>query len=515
MISFSLADETWLTCILDGLLVDLSLRDALARAHEIDELWGESSLVIAAQYRLLLAILHRVFGPADADAWAEIWRAGRFDSGAVDAYLQQWRDRFDLFHPEFPFYQTTHVPVNERAVNKLIPHVAAGGNPTVADHNTDDRPLHLSPAEAARHLVAVQAFALGGGHSGLGRGRNFTDGPCARGVIFLVRGSTLFQTLCLNLLRYPDDAVFATFAGDVPVWEREAPFARDPLTERPARHLPDGYLDLLTWPSRRVLLEPAQAGSHVLIRRMRLTQGLILADGILDPMKSYQDRSDATSKPLRFSDQHVLWRHSAALLALDSERRAEMPVCRWLSELAGAGYIDAGLPLRLQALGMANYQGKISSFLNEQMALSLAYLSDPESLTGLAVAVRQVDDARRQLWGSLWRLAALYVCPSSDEEGGRQPDKESVKKIMDRTQWEQRFWSNLNLPFSALLATLPYDREGAMGHWKAALRRTARRSFEAAADSLGTGSHTYRARTRASQQLWAGLRKVGLNQIDQ
>ena len=107
--SFNLIDEPWIPCLrLDGTPVDLSLRDTLAQSHGCRWRSPESPQVTAAIMRLLLAILHRVFGPADEDAWSELWAAQRFDADALDAYFGKWRHRFDLFDLERPFYQTDH-----------------------------------------------------------------------------------------------------------------------------------------------------------------------------------------------------------------------------------------------------------------------------------------------------------------------------------------------------------------------------------------------------------------------
>src|SRR5581483_3989392 len=107
MPSFDLIDEPWLPCVRpDGAAVELGLRQALAGAHELGELYDPSPLVTVALHRLLLAILHRAYrGPAVPAAWRAIWNAGRFDPAVIDAYLDRWRHRFDLFDPERPFYQ--------------------------------------------------------------------------------------------------------------------------------------------------------------------------------------------------------------------------------------------------------------------------------------------------------------------------------------------------------------------------------------------------------------------------
>ena len=63
--SFNLIDQPWIPCVLPhGRMEDLSLRDTLLNAHKITAIFDQSPLVTAALHRLLLAILHRNFGPA-------------------------------------------------------------------------------------------------------------------------------------------------------------------------------------------------------------------------------------------------------------------------------------------------------------------------------------------------------------------------------------------------------------------------------------------------------------------
>ena len=62
-ISFNLIDEPWIPCILDGTRVELGLRDVLAQAQQLREIRGDSPLETASLHRLLLAVLHRIFGP--------------------------------------------------------------------------------------------------------------------------------------------------------------------------------------------------------------------------------------------------------------------------------------------------------------------------------------------------------------------------------------------------------------------------------------------------------------------
>ena len=117
---FNLVDEPWVPCIrTDGQAEHLSLRDTLIRAHQLREIAGESPLVTAALYRLLLAVLHRVFGPEDHDAWCNLWETGHWDTVQLDTYLEQWQHRFNLFDSEHPFYQVDEPRVRQKPITRI------------------------------------------------------------------------------------------------------------------------------------------------------------------------------------------------------------------------------------------------------------------------------------------------------------------------------------------------------------------------------------------------------------
>src|SRR5688500_11864567 len=70
-ISFSLVDEPWIPCLTvrGGPAEMLGLGAVLTRPREIREIADDSPLVTVALHRLLLAILHRNFGPASTPDW--------------------------------------------------------------------------------------------------------------------------------------------------------------------------------------------------------------------------------------------------------------------------------------------------------------------------------------------------------------------------------------------------------------------------------------------------------------
>jgi CRISPR system Cascade subunit CasA len=95
MAGFNLVSEPFIPCLMpDGSERPFDVRDALVRAHEISQLRDSSPLVTAALHRLLLAVLHRVFGPASLAEWRNLWAdgKGRFDPFRLDAYLTRWKE---------------------------------------------------------------------------------------------------------------------------------------------------------------------------------------------------------------------------------------------------------------------------------------------------------------------------------------------------------------------------------------------------------------------------------------
>jgi CRISPR system Cascade subunit CasA len=499
---FNLVDKPWIPCVdTDGRPVELGLRDALLQAHQLRELSGESPLVTAALYRLLLALLHRIFGPDGYDAWYGLWESGHFDEGRVPAYLEQWAHRLDLFDPERPFYQAADDRVKPKSVNSLVLELAFGNKATLFDHTTDAEGVLLTPAEGARAVIAAQAFGLAG-LSGLPQ--KFTDGTCARGVIFFIQGETLFETLMLNLLHYPtDDDVMPHSPGDGPAWEMDDPFT-------PGRSRPRGYLDYLTWQNRRILLIPEEASTGIVIRQMTLAPGLRLESDVWDPMKHY--RVDKRRGPLvqRFNEERALWRDSSALFKLWDKSYRPPRTFQWLSELIYEGGSDLGKSQtrRYIALGMANNQAKVDFYRSEYCPLPLRYLTQETLVQRLDEALKMAEGVRGQLWGAARTLATFLLSPQSDADAGRQPARDDLNSLVGQWAIERDYWSRLEIPFRQMLEALPDDIEGTLTGWRETLRGTAWAAFDRVAGDLEYDPRHLKATVRARGQLTAGLGKV-------
>jgi CRISPR system Cascade subunit CasA len=505
-ISFDLLTRPWIPCVRDdGTAATLGLQATLAEAHTLRELGGESPLATAALYRLLLAVLHRVYdGPADYDAWGAIWDARQFDAARLGAYFDRWRPRFDLFHPQRPFYQAADARVKKpKSLTALVHHVASGNNATLFDHHTDEGGLTLTPPEAARMVVVAQSFGMGG-LSGLEQ--KFTGAPWVGGIIFFVQGKTLFETLVLNMLEYSEGAELPCkrTSRDGPVWEQDDPF-------KPDRAQPYGYLDYLTWQNRRILLFPEETPGGIVIWEMTVAPALRLGEGLLDPQKHYRRDKKLGPLALRFNEDRALWRDSAAIFDVRGADYRPPPVLKWLGELVGDGLLRKADQQRMLALGMANDKAKVEFYRSEQWPLPLAYLDERAGqvlVEALQNITKTAEDVSSQLWGAMRTLAQLTLCPESDLEGAHQPAREDLDAITNQWDVKRRYWSRLEVPFRRILELTPQDKDAALTEWQQTLRRTAWDAFNSIAEDLANDPRALKAFVRAQGQLAGGLRKV-------
>jgi len=494
--SFNLISEPWLPCLqLDGSLVELSLRETLLRAHKLREIVGGNPLETAAIYRLLLALLHRVYGPADVDLWAALWEAGRWDPRPLDTYLSRWANRFDLFDRKHPFLQRADARVKPKSVASLLPDVASGHNPTLFDHHIEDNEIALSPAQAARALLAALCFGLAG-LSGLPA--KFTDGPCARGVNFFAEGDNLFETLCLNLTRYPEET---DTPQDRPAWEVDDP-------SFPPRDHPLGDLDLLTWPSRNILLIPDTGARRLAVCQMTMAPNLALHPEVLEPRKCYRKDDRRGYLVLRFTEERALWRDVSLLLGVKQETVRPVRAVTWLAELVAGGYLPRERRLRFMALGMANDQARIDFIRSERLPLPVAYLTQTMLIDVIQECLHLAEETARQLWGATQTLARLLVAPESDLNNGRKLASADINALTRQWAVERHYWSRLELPFKELLDTLPKAPDGARTSWRGILRITAWNAFETLCRSLEQDTRRLKAVVQARDQLALGLNRV-------
>ena len=501
--TYNLIDEPWIPVRVRGEPSprDVSLREALLRAHEIERLIDPSPIVTAALHRLLIALAHAaIAGPADEDAWAAEWAHGRFEAPIVEAYLDRFHARFDLFDAARPFYQSTGLPVGVASTVAKLGHEYSGGNNSLLfDHSVDEHPPAISPATAARLLVAQQSFSIGGLLTRLpGDPPSATASHLVKAAVVLLQGATLFETLLLNMVDV-DGIRGRPFqfdpAEDAPAWERDEPVTA--TTRAPA-----GYLDLLTWQSRRVLLVPDDDG---LVRRTVIMAGYGFPPG-LDPhdyetMAAFVQRDKLGWVPVGFRPERALWRDSVALLQSTPSSTRPSTV-RWLGHLK-AGYLDEDLRFDLTAFGLSTDRAKVFLWRAEGFPLPLAYVDNAELLPHLEHGLESAKEAALALFRASRHLAEQFLSPQGNGDPAR------IRAFGDSLGAERAFWPALDLPFRAFVRDLPAARVEAKAAWAAAVRSAAEDVFERAARIVEeTPGRGHRAVAEAAPLFGSALHKA-------
>ncbi len=520
--SFNLLDEQWIPCrMVDGETRELSLIDALCQSHEVLAILHPSPLVTVALHRLLLAILHRVFGPSDWRCWQKIWNEGHFDQTSIGQYLERWRDRFDLFDEKHPFYQTAEVGFDYAKSAAKLPHeLASGNNPTLFDHTIMKEPPIVSAAKAARFVVAHQGYAVGGLVSSE-EGRKKQDGSAdsafmVKGAAILAIGRNLFETLMLNFVQYnPDDEEpFALDAErDIPAWERDE-------CVKPVDRLPDGYLDWLTWQSRRIRLKPeADDQRRPVVREAVIMKGYQLPDNQWrygrETMIAFRKFEKATRNQepwlaIAFTEDRALWRDMLSLVQSVDEKSVRPRTMDWLADLRSRGVFEENRALQLSAYGLCSDRARIDFWRHEALPLPLAYLSDEELVSSLGNALSLAEDAGNRLRESTWLLARLVLVPDESKKLGEEAKKD-VSNMCKELSPGRLYWSRLETHFKKLVVELPDDSsidqhgstfygERCLPEWAETLRKVALEAFYAATAALGGSGRALKARAKAESQ---------------
>ena len=513
MASFSLIDQPWVPCtMLDGTRRPLGLRDVLTQAPSIGEVGGDSPLVVAAIYRLLLALLHRNFDIDDERKWGAHWKSRAFDVGVIDDYFERWRDRFNLFDDEKPFYQVASLDETKaRSIANLLFH--QDNNPTLFTHLVKFMPPELTPAEAARSLIAYMAFDVGGTKtSELGQ-ESAKAALLNKGAILIAKGDNLYQTLMLNLCRYaPDHGEPWEFdqVKDLPAWERVG-------TTAPIDRKPDGYIDLLTWQSRRIRLQPEiRKDGTTVVRYVVIMKGFQPPEDFTlhgkEPMLAFQRNANATKSQepwpsVTYREGRALWRDSLALIqaAGVEDKTLERPkTLGWLADLVDEESISRSAIVPLDIFGLGSNRAKIEFWRHERLPLPVTYLGDDGLVASIKTALDLAENAARDLSRVIWSMGRGILAAGQD----RRPETSDVRDLVNHLAAERAYWSRLEGPFKQLMADLPGDADddGDYGdeqlpNWRDTVRSTLWHAFNESTRGLERSPRTLKEMAIAERRL--------------
>ena len=264
------------------------------------------------------------------ERWSELWQLGHFPAEPVRDYLEQWKDRFWLFHPTHPFWQVPQAKIGtEYGAAKLNGEMSESSNklrlfPLYAGQSKEQ----LSYPQAARWLLCVNGYD---DTSAKPKGKGLPSvGAGWLGKIGFIQaqGDNLYETLMLNLTLLRDGR--ECWGESKPCWELEAPKS----AERTEICCPDNPAQLLTLQSRRLLLH--RTGENV--------DGFCLLGGDFFPRENVfaeqmtiwrtmpiKKNEPVVFVPCRHDPAKQFWREFPAVFCQDSGHRPGV-VC-WIEKL--------------------------------------------------------------------------------------------------------------------------------------------------------------------------------------
>jgi CRISPR system Cascade subunit CasA len=502
--SFSLIDEPWITCLdVHGRTVEVSLLDLFRQATELREIVGDLPTQGFALLRLALAVLHRsVDGPRDQFEWDDLWQAPTLPVDKVEQHLRAHAERFDLFHPVTPFFQTAGLRTAKGeffGLERLVADVPAG-HPyftTRVGHGLD----RLTPAEAARWLVHVQAFDVSGIKSGLvgdprvKGGKVYPLGTGWAGNLggLFVEGRTVAETLLLNLVPRDQPGIARFGPQDRASWEAVPPGSgvSDDAAARPY-----GPVDLYTWPARRVLLRGDRDG----------VTGVVLGYGdplppanryFHEPMSAWRHSVPQEKKlglslvymPQTHDPAKAMWRGLRAILPTVAPRgKADDRV-----DHITAGVVDwAGRAIghertvTLHAVGMSygTQSAVVDDVVDDRLVVRAALVGQHgDAVQHAAVAAVEAADAAVL---ALKNLASNLVRAAGGTDAALTDGA--------RARAAERAYAALDQPFRAWLSALgpESDADAVRSDWNRRARRIVGRAGDALVAAAGTAARVGR-----------------------
>lgn len=495
--SFNLIDEPWiLVRHNDGGARELSLKETFLNWTEIRELVGELPTVSFAIQRLLMAILYRAAATqrdavTDADVWMDLWQDPDGYSENVLSYLEEYRDRFDLRHPDFPFFQVAdlHSARNEISnLERLVLDSPLGGLFTT---RTAAGLSRISWGEAARWLVHAHAFDVSGIKTGavgdprVKGGKGYPIGVAWTGQVggIALKGSDLFETLMLNLVPLQTEDLGLDYIDpdeDLPPWERTplGPGVRDEADNLD----PTGPVDLYTWQSRRVRLAGDNTG----------VTGIVLAQGdrmtpqdryLYEPMTAWRYSEPQSKKfksdtymPLEHSPEKAFWRSLPAIVpqldltppkkSVDKKSKVDAyrspAIMRWLHNLTYLEIVKYSqlVPIKTFGIEYGSNNSVISNIMDGSLTIPASILADNGEAArfNLQRALSQSEEVGKELGYFAQNLATASGLPSGEAA------RNSTRAV---------FFSQAGQEFTEWISNPSLDRETTRHDWELRIGRIA------------------------------------------
>lgn len=505
-VEFNLLEEPWIRVLCpDCTVQEVSLTQALLHAQEYTDLAGELPTQDAAVLRLLLAVLHAVFGRVDADGqpveitnattatrqWKELWQRGRFPEQPVLEYLQRWNDRFWLFHPQYPFWQVPQARIGtEYSAAKLNGELSESGNklrlfPAYARQGKTE----MTYAQAARWLLYINGFddtSSKPKEKGLP-----SPGAGWLGKLGLIQavGKNLFETLLLNFTLLQDGE--RSWRSEKPCWELDTPRCG----ERTEISQPDNPAELLTLQSRRLLLhrEEGKVTGYTLLGGDFFER----TNAFCEQMTTWRASREKKNAPVvflpkRHDPSRQFWREFPTVFYENpsGENPVHLPgIVRWITLLQSRNSkytcLDSGamIRFRITAVEYGDKDFFVTDTFSDELSFHLSLLDD----LGKRWRREITEEIHRceQVAGAIGMLAKDLALAA----GSRSDTPQTMR---------EQFYFLIDQPFRRWLYSLDPEwdtdeAEESVQQWQEQVQRIARDLGQQMVEQAGTGAFVGRS----------------------
>lgn len=454
---FNLWEENWIKVRTpENEVTEVSLEEVLLHAENYIALAGELPTQDFAILRLLLAILHTALfrePPEDPDdEWETLWKRGSFPQEKILDYEKMWKERFNLFDPEKPFYQVLDMEgKNKMSVVRFIGAIDESDNKK--RHflmRSGEEKTSLSFSESARWLIHFQAYD----HCAM-KYPSPKLAPLGQiGGIFAI-GKNLFETLALNLVLKCDGSKDWD-ENNVPVWEKniepvpstnkDIHLLQIPLHQNPA--------SLYTVQSRYVKLIPRNG--KVTGFYARAGNWYEIKDGFTEQMTLWK-KDNENYCPLKFDQPKQMWREFSSL---DVQKKAgdKEHLCgliRWIADCEG--YLGAKFLIKFQIVGV-KYDDKNSSFIEKICSDSLNLHLGLLSKIGMAWMKTITEEINQceEISNDIMNLSRDLSKAVGITEQSNKDNKEKIEN--NAVIAKERYFSKLDLRFRQWLVSLDPEK---------------------------------------------------------
>ena len=458
-IEFNLLTEPWVRVRRpDNTVQEVSLTDALLHAQDYVDLAGEMPTQDAAMLRLLLAVLFTVFSRVNVEGepepfeeeddalarWRDLWQLGHFPEQPLRDYLEQWKDRFWLFHPTHPFWQVPGAAIGtEYNAAKLNGEMSESSNklrlfPLYAGAGKSQ----LTYAQAARWLLCVNGYddtSAKPKEKGL---PSVGAGWLGKIGFIQAQGENLFETLMLNLTLLQDGQ--SMWGENLPCWELDVPRS----AERTQILCPDNPAQLLTLQSRRLLLhrENDMVDRFYLLGGDFFQRETAAAEQMTIWRNTAKKNEAAVFAPIRHDPAKQFWREFPSVFCKEENVRQPGVVC-WVKTLQRRELhiLDPNRRIHFRISGMQ--YGDKDFFVNDSFSDSLTFqagLLDELSCKWQERIVREINNCEKaaQCVGYLAQDIAIAAGNKNENVGGSVRAQFYFRIDRPFRQWLQKIDAN-------------------------------------------------------------------------